>query len=95
MHGYRYIEGVATLKVDLQRCIGCGACTVVCPHRLFTLVDHQLSVGDVDNCMECGACARNCPVAAIAVSPGVGCATAILAAWVNRVLGRTVTDGCC
>lgn len=95
MHGYRYIEGVATLKVDQQRCVACGACTVVCPHRIFTLVDRQLTVGDVDSCMECGACARNCPVAAITVSPGVGCATAILAAWTNRLLGRTVSDGCC
>jgi len=68
---------------------------VVCPHRIFTLVDRKLAVGNVDSCMECGACARNCPVAAITVSPGVGCATAILAAWINQVLGRTVADGCC
>jgi hypothetical protein len=28
--------------------------------------------------MECGACALNCPVQAISVTPGVGCAVAVI-----------------
>lgn len=95
MHGYRYIEGTATLKVDQQRCVGCGNCVTVCPHRIFELSREGLTVRDYDLCMECGACARNCPVAAITVSPGVGCAAAILAAWTNRLLRREVISGCC
>lgn len=95
MHGYRYIDGTATLRVDLDRCVSCGQCTVVCPHRIFALEGKELMVGDRDLCMECGACARNCPVQAITVTPGVGCAVAILAAWINRLLGRTVLSGCC
>ena len=55
----------------------------------------SFEVNDPDLCMECGACARNCPVQALTVSPGVGCAVAILAAWVNRLLGRKVLSGCC
>jgi ferredoxin len=95
MNGYRYIDGVATLEVDRQRCVGCGNCAVVCPHRIFSLGPVGLEVGDRHLCMECGACARNCPVQAITVSPGVGCAVAILAAWVNRLSGRKVLSGCC
>ena len=95
MHGYRYIEGTATLQVDRQRCVGCGLCTVVCPHRIFSLTSKGLEILDFDLCMECGACARNCPVQAITVSPGVGCAAALLAPFVNRLLGRKVLKGCC
>ena len=96
MQGYRYIDGVATLSVDQQRCIGCGQCVTVCPHRLLMLDDlRQIGIRDHDACMECGACARNCPVMAITVTPGVGCAVAILAAWTNRLLKRQVVSGCC
>lgn len=95
MKGYRYIDGIATLQVDCQRCVGCGLCTEVCPHGLFSLGEGGLEVRDRDLCMECGACALNCPVQAITVTPGVGCAAALLAAWVNRLLGRKVMPDCC
>ena len=96
MHGYRYIDGVATLSVERQRCIGCGQCVEVCPHRLLVLDDsRQICIRARDACMECGACVRNCPVMAITVTPGVGCAVALLAAWVNRLLRRKVLSGCC
>ena len=96
MQGYRYVGGVATLSVERQRCIGCGQCVTVCPHRLLMLDDlRQIGIRDRDACMECGACARNCPVMAITVTPGVGCAVAILAAWINRLLKRQVVSGCC
>jgi ferredoxin len=95
MQGYRYIEGTATLEVDRQRCVGCGNCAVVCPHRIFALSSEGLEVRDRDLCMECGACARNCPVEAITVSPGVGCAAALLVPLVNRLLGRKMLSGCC
>lgn len=95
MHGYRYIDGTATLKVDRERCIGCGNCVLVCPHRIFALTADGLEVRDPDLCMECGACARNCPVQVFTVAPGVGCAVALLSAWINRLLGRKVLSGCC
>ena len=95
MRNYRYIDGTATLVVNQQRCVGCGNCTIVCPHRIFSLTAGVLEVHDRDLCMECGACARNCPVQAITVSPGVGCASALIVAWINRLLGRKVLPDCC
>jgi ferredoxin len=42
--------------------------------------------------MECGACALNCPVAAIEVTPGVGCASYIIQTWIK---GKDAVIECC
>lgn len=74
----KYIPDVATLKLDREKCIGCGLCVTVCPHRIMKLDDKKALISDKDLCMECGACALNCPTEAVTVSAGVGCATAII-----------------
>jgi len=79
----RYLEGVSTLKLDRQVCIGCGLCVAVCPHGVFSVEEKKARILDLDRCMECGACARNCPVAALAVKAGVGCASAIIYGWLT------------
>jgi len=73
----RYLPNVVTLRLDVEKCSGCGLCATVCPHGVFE-VNGRARISDRDACMECGACARNCPEAAIAVRAGVGCAAAIL-----------------
>jgi len=85
----RYLENVTTLQLDVQRCIGCGRCTEVCPHEVLAVRDRKVHIRDRDACMECGACARNCPVEAIAVQAGVGCAVAVL----NAAMGKR--GACC
>lgn len=95
MDGFRYISGVATLKLAEKFCIGCGMCTTVCPHGVFRLANQKAQITDLDNCMECGACARNCPVRAIAVSPGVGCATYIIKKWWMDIRGKKGEITCC
>ena len=75
---HKYIKNVSTLKLDSEKCIGCGMCTQVCPHQLLAMESGKAAVLDRDMCMECGACAKNCPAEAIAVECGVGCAIAIL-----------------
>jgi NAD-dependent dihydropyrimidine dehydrogenase PreA subunit len=84
MKDFRYIEGVATLVLNEEKCIGCGECEIVCPHGVFILDNKKAAVIDKDGCMECGACALNCPVSAIEVTPGVGCAAYIIQTWMKR-----------
>ena len=79
----KYLKGVAELKLDRDKCIGCGMCGVVCPHAVFSISDNKALINDIDLCMECGACSMNCPVSAITVRKGVGCAYAVL----MRMLG--------
>jgi NAD-dependent dihydropyrimidine dehydrogenase PreA subunit len=78
MTRHRYIDGVVTLDLNRDACIGCGICTQVCPHAVFRIEEKKAQLTDRDACMECGACARNCPVGAIAVRTGVGCAYAVI-----------------
>ena len=39
MLNFRYLEDAAILRLDLDKCIGCGNCALVCPHRIFALKD--------------------------------------------------------
>ncbi len=78
MNTQQYLKNVVTLKLDKNKCTGCGMCEKVCPHTVFEIVKKKASIVDKDACMECGACAQNCPVEAIQVKSGVGCAAGII-----------------
>ena len=78
-----YLRGVSSLQLDREICIGCGLCTQVCPHAVFSIAAGKAQIDALDRCMECGACARNCPVTALAVKAGVGCASAIIHSWLT------------
>ena len=92
MQGFRYIESVVTLSFDAEKCSGCRVCTVVCPHGVFAMGDDKRAyIADRGACMECGACALNCAWDAISVTPGVGCAEAIIHSWIH---GGEPTCGC-
>ncbi len=75
---FSYLKNVVTLKLDHEKCNGCGLCALVCPQQVFTMTGKISSISDRDACMECAACARNCPTRAIFVRQGVGCAYAVL-----------------
>jgi len=74
----KYLKDVVTLKLDLDKCIGCQMCVNVCPHSVFEMNNKKAKIVDRDACMECGACAKNCPTKAITVKSGVGCAAGII-----------------
>ena len=83
-HRLRYLGNVSTLTLDIDVCIGCGLCAIVCPHGVLTVNDAaKAQITDIDLCMECGAGAKNCPVSALDVEAGVGCASAIIHAWLT------------
>jgi ferredoxin len=88
---HQYLKNVTTLKLNEDKCTGCGACVDVCPHRILQLNGGKVHITDKDRCMECGACMQNCPFAAIEVHAGVGCAAAILA---GMFTGKEPTCGC-
>jgi NAD-dependent dihydropyrimidine dehydrogenase PreA subunit len=80
----RYLKNVVTLELNVNKCIGCGMCVAVCPHRVFQLNNKKAEIIDRDACMECGACSRNCPVDAISVKTGVGCAAAVIQGFIQK-----------
>src|SRR5512136_1957401 len=86
-----YLKDVATLKLEQEKCVGCGVCLSVCPHAVLSLTNGKIDISNRDACMECGACARNCPVEALDVRSGVGCAVAVG----NAMLGRKKSSCCC
>ncbi len=79
----KYLKNVVTLKLDADRCIGCGMCEIVCPHRVFSIANKKSGIANRNACMECGACAKNCPPEAITVISGVGCALAVIMGWIK------------
>ena len=89
---HMYLKNVTTLTIDAEKCVGCGLCTVVCPHGVFVFMDGWAKIADKDYCMECGACALNCISRAIKVESGVGCADAFINGMIK---GGKPTCECC
>lgn len=53
------------VKVDHDKCVGCGACEGACPAEAIKVNDDGKAVCDVDACVGCLACIDNCPCEAI------------------------------
>ena len=51
------------VKIDVEKCVGCGGCIDLCPATAITLVDDRSHV-NIDLCLECFTCVKVCPVKA-------------------------------
>lgn len=53
-----------SVKVDTEKCTGCGDCVEECPVEALK-VENDKCVPDPDECTDCGACIDTCPEEAI------------------------------
>jgi electron transfer flavoprotein alpha subunit/NAD-dependent dihydropyrimidine dehydrogenase PreA subunit len=51
------------LKVDLDKCTGCGTCVFACPFGAIEVVGGKAKV--FESCTDCGACVDQCPEGAL------------------------------
>ena len=60
---------MAKMKVDFDRCKGCGLCTTACPKKIVALQTEKLNkkgyhpahITDAEKCIACAMCATMCP----------------------------------
>ena len=53
------------IKIDLEKCVGCGSCEPVCPFGLLEIVDDKVQLKE--GCNLCGACQDACSYDAIII----------------------------
>ncbi len=54
------------VKVDNEKCNGCGICSVICPLKVVSLESGK-AVIDEESCDGLGGCVRRCPQKAMRV----------------------------
>lgn len=54
------------IKIELDKCVGCGLCLKVCSPQAIRLEDKKAII-DLDKCTLCGACVDSCKFEAIAI----------------------------
>ena len=55
------------VKVDVEKCTGCGTCVDTCPVDVFEIKDEKSVVINNDECLVCRACEVQCSESAIEI----------------------------
>lgn len=63
-NGKRAVHYPGVPIVDEQKCVACGACAKLCPHKVIEVIGH--AVVDRSWCVACGRCVDACPNGALA-----------------------------
>ena len=49
------------VKIDSEKCVGCGGCIDLCPSIAISMIDDIVIIDD-QLCTECGICVKVCPM---------------------------------
>ena len=56
------------VKVDSEKCTGCGECVDICPVEVFQLQDEKSVPVNEEECLGCESCVEVCEQEAITVT---------------------------
>jgi NAD-dependent dihydropyrimidine dehydrogenase PreA subunit len=61
--GQVYEGGVKMIKIDTEKCTGCGGCIDLCPQIAIAMINDVVTI-DEETCTECKICVKVCPMSA-------------------------------
>lgn len=59
---------MADVKIDVDKCTGCGTCVDTCPVGVYEIRDGKSVVVKISECLACKACEAQCPSTCIEVT---------------------------
>ena len=62
--------GIQRPQINLDLCVGCGACVHVCPFNVLEVVNEKAIAARLEDCTGYAACAAECPTNAIQLVAG-------------------------